>query len=758
MNSGILRDPLLKGLLRSAWRSTLLAHTLVTTPFSGDTGAARVFYGGARSGNIGGPLVKVKRLREYFPEHRWDYNLVYTLSNAPYLTTCALNLLRLRKIPIVLNQNGVFYPGWYKNDWKGMNAVMARAYHRADHVFWQSHFCRRAADRFLGPRQGSGEILYNAIDTQKFIAATTRPERPFTFLVTGKIGKHMAYRLESTVAGLAYARNAGLRAILKVSGSIEYEALVSLRHTARSASIEDYVSFTGPYTQEEAPAIYAAADAYVTTTYMDNCPNAVIEALSCGLPVLYSASGGVPELVGVEAGIGLEVPEDWEATHTPAAEAIGDGMLRIANNASAMGQVARQRAVAQFDIQNWIARHQQVFQTLLETKSIPASPSLPRPNARPVQNTKVTSTESHNDPLIKTLLRRGWRTTLLAHTITAAPLSGRGSEPKVFYGGARSGNVGGPLVKVKRLREYFPEHLWTYNLVYTLSNAPYLPASALDFLRLRNIPIVLNQNGVFYSGWYKNDWQGMNAVMARAYHRANHVFWQSHFCRRAADRFLGPRQGDGEVLFNAIDTRRFCPPEHHTERPFTFLITGKIDAHLSYRLESTIAGLAAAHNAGLDARLVIAGWVAESARVEALAAANRLGVGKAISFTGAYTQEDAPVIYGAADAYVMTKYLDPCPNTVLEAMACGLPVLYSNSGGVPELVGPDAGIGLPVPEDWETIHIPSAEAIGAGMLAMAKTTKIMGIAARQRAVAEFDIIHWIDRHRQVFRSLLETCP
>ena len=35
---------------------------------------------------------------------------------------------------------------------------------------------------------------------------------------------------------------------------------------------------------------------------------------------------------------------------------------------------------------------------------------------------------------------------------------------------------------------------------------------------------------------------------------------------------------------------------------------------------------------------------------------------------------------------------DPCPNTVLEALSCALPVVYSNTGGVPELVGPDCGV------------------------------------------------------------------
>jgi len=361
---------------------------------------------------------------------------------------------------------------------------------------------------------------------------------------------------------------------------------------------------------------------------------------------------------------------------------------------------------------------------------------------------------TQRDPLGKMLLRFSWRTVLLCHAVVSSLYCRRGDLPRLFYGGARSGNIGGPLVKVKRLQHYFPQNRWRYNLVYTLSNAPYLSALTLDWLSYRRIKIVLNQNGVFYPGWYAGDWQRQNSVMAVAYHRADYVFWQSEFCRRAADRFLGRREGDGEVLFNAVDIDHYFPAHDRTDHSFTFLLTGKIDSHLGYRLESTIEGLALARRAGLNARLNIAGWIEDATVANAMVARNSLR--DYVSFLGPYSQEKAPEIYQSADAYVMTKYLDPCPNTVIEAMACGLPVLYSASGGVPELVGDAAGVGLPVPEDWETIHVPSAEAIAEGMLKISRERAHMSLAARERAVALFDIRRWIDRHRAVFDAVLRA--
>ena len=361
-------------------------------------------------------------------------------------------------------------------------------------------------------------------------------------------------------------------------------------------------------------------------------------------------------------------------------------------------------------------------------------------------------------PIKKHLLRQAYTAACGVQVVWNLLLPRRG-DLAVYYGGARAGDMGGPLVKVKRLREYFPEVRWGYNLVYLLSNTPYLPNYALRLLKRRGVPIVHNQNGVFYGAWYAGGWEAQNRRMARSYHAADWVFYQSEFCRRAADKFLGPRAGPGEILYNAVDTARFTPAQGRTDvacKGYTFLITGKIGNHLYYRLESTIAGLRIACDDGLDARLVVAGWIEAEALSRAKALAAKLSLTGKISFTGPYTQQQAPEIYRTADAYVMTKHNDPCPNTVLEALASGLPVVYSESGGVPELVGTDAGVALPCIEDWEVPRVPSPEAVGEGMLRIADNHSAFSATARRRAVERFDIAHWIGRHRTVFQQLTEA--
>ena len=72
--------------------------------------STKVYYAGAETRNIGGPYLKIKKLQKFFPENKRAFNLVYAISNSPKLTNYSIHLLKKRKIPLILNQNGVFYP------------------------------------------------------------------------------------------------------------------------------------------------------------------------------------------------------------------------------------------------------------------------------------------------------------------------------------------------------------------------------------------------------------------------------------------------------------------------------------------------------------------------------------------------------------------------------------------------------------------------------------------------------------------------
>lgn len=88
--------------------------------------------------------------------------------------------------------------------------------------------------------------------------------------------------------------------------------------------------------------------------------------------------------------------------------------------------------------------------------------------------------------------------------------------------------------------------------------------------------------------------------------------------------------------------------------------------------------------------LAIAG---EGPQHRALAAlASRLGVASRVRFLGALPHDALPTLYSAADALVLASSREGWPNVLLEALACGTPVVASSAWGNPEIVAdPAAG-------------------------------------------------------------------
>jgi glycosyltransferase involved in cell wall biosynthesis len=73
-----------------------------------------------------------------------------------------------------------------------------------------------------------------------------------------------------------------------------------------------------------------------------------------------------------------------------------------------------------------------------------------------------------------------------------------------------------------------------------------------------------------------------------------------------------------------------------------------------------------------------------------------LGLGRTARFTGQVPHEEVAGYLNAADFLVLPSRLEGCPNVVLEALACGTPVIASAVGGIPELITrPDQGILVP---------------------------------------------------------------
>lgn len=331
----------------------------------------RIFYGGGFPGNKGGPRVKIKRLQLYFKNYNVNFNLLYLLSNSHYLLEKSFYKIKSKNIPIVLNQNGVYYSGWYSGNWKKMNKDMSSAYHNSDYVFWQSQFCKKSADKFLGLRKGKGEILYNAVDTNIFFPLKNKSaESILKLLLTGRITGQNLYRIENVIKSAILLKRENLNFKIDFYGLIDNKNYKKIKKLIDNFNLRGVVNLCGSYSQKNAPEIYRNYDIYLIMNYMDPCPNTVIEAMSSGLPIIFSATGGLKELVGRKAGIGLKVEEGWNfKPFSPNPDKIAEAIIIVKSKLTLMGEASRKRAVEKFDINIWISRHQHIFKMMLERVS-----------------------------------------------------------------------------------------------------------------------------------------------------------------------------------------------------------------------------------------------------------------------------------------------------------------------------------------------------------------------------------------------------
>ena len=313
---------------------------------------------------------------------------------------------------------------------------------------------------------------------------------------------------------------------------------------------------------------------------------------------------------------------------------------------------------------------------------------------------------------------------------------------------ARGEPVAGGTAKFQKLAAKFPNHPARFTLLYLGST--WLPRDLgplLAYAGRRRIPVVMNQNGVGYPGWAGSRTDAFNRPLRRVMEVADHVLYQSEFCKRAADEFLGEPNGAWEILYNAVDVGLFRPAAAAPAEGPVLLLGG--DQTQAYRLELGLRTLAALLPSAPGARLLVSGrLVAPAAPL-----VEELGLGDRVELVGRYAQRDAPALFHRAHVLLHTKVNDPCPTLVLEAMASGLPVVYPASGGVVELVGDEAGIGVEHDASFARDDPPAPGALAAAVERVLSERRRYADAARARAVERFALEPWLHRHAELFASL-----
>ncbi len=205
---------------------------------------------------------------------------------------------------------------------------------------------------------------------------------------------------------------------------------------------------------------------------------------------------------------------------------------------------------------------------------------------------------------------------------------------------------------------------------------PYKTAGQLPYiisLRGSDVPGYNIRLGVDYyllAGLFKRIWTKAKAVIANSDGLAK-------LAKRFTPELVIP------VIVNGIDTRRYQPIENHALGEQINLLT--VCRLISRkRIDILINAVKICLEKGQNVRLNIAGHGNLRDELEKLA--KDLNIYENVRFLGRVENDEMPEVYQANDIFVMSSAHEGMSNAMLEAMACGLPIVTTHCEGVDELI------------------------------------------------------------------------
>ena len=226
---------------------------------------------------------------------------------------------------------------------------------------------------------------------------------------------------------------------------------------------------------------------------------------------------------------------------------------------------------------------------------------------------------------------------------------------------------------------------------------------------------------------------------------ADRVVYQSAFTRDWWNTVYGPSGKKSQVIHNGVDLEHFHPqgegkvPEElirvlvvegsfkggHERDLFNAVeAADHLSAYLDRKVELMIVG-----NAPLKMRR----QVAFDHRAE-------------VRWMGVVPQKDIPKLDRSAHLLFPAEINAACPNSVVEAMACGLPVVSYATGSLPELVGEDGGMVVPYGANYWKLEPPDTDELVKAVSKVLNELPKFRASARQRAETHFGLGQMVDAY------------
>ena len=242
------------------------------------------------------------------------------------------------------------------------------------------------------------------------------------------------------------------------------------------------------------------------------------------------------------------------------------------------------------------------------------------------------------------------------------------------------GAVGGPAVFCSRLKSELINQ--GHSFVPVTHPGFFNNLSCIIGLAFKDAKNILRLDGLYFDSENPNTDQ-LNSTIFTCYSDFDHIVFQSEFSKQMYETITGVVK-PSTIIPNGVP-EYFNPKAKKTDDPRLSMICNAYQkvciASASWRrhkrLEETIEAFD--HWELEDVCLLVLGGEEYRDKLDQTIPSN-------VYLLPKFAPEELPQIYALADCMIHLSWLDWCPNTVVEALACGVPVLCSDNGGTKELV------------------------------------------------------------------------
>jgi len=236
---------------------------------------------------------------------------------------------------------------------------------------------------------------------------------------------------------------------------------------------------------------------------------------------------------------------------------------------------------------------------------------------------------------------------------------------------------------------------------------------------------------------------------------ADKIAYQSEFSRRWWEREKGSTHRQFKVIHNAVDLGEFSPgPNLADEIIRILLVEGSLLGGYEFGLENAIklsSSLAHSHDSNREIELMVVGKV--SPRVqnhwESQIENEKLNKKFRINWMGPVQHEQIADIYRSADIFFSADINAACPNSVIESLACGIPVAAFDTGALTELVGHGGGVTVPYGGDPWQLHVPDIQSLTESVIQILDNLESYRESARKRAETAFNLDQMVDKYLEL---------